>query len=71
MVGIIKDRPCPSCGQKHTVCMPTEDMFAAGKYAYDCPVTNEEVVFSAGRSDWDLVDLACPPKHVLAVRVSV
>jgi hypothetical protein len=51
--------------------MPTEDMFAAGKYAYDCPVTNEEVVFSAGRSDWDLVDLACPPKHVLAVRVSV
>jgi hypothetical protein len=71
MVAVISDFECTSCRRKHAVCLPTEDMFAAGHYEYDCPVTGRAVVFAAGKEDWDIIDVTCPPKHVVAVRLPV
>jgi hypothetical protein len=70
MVAIITDRPCASCGRRHSICLDSVDHFERDTYEYDCPVTHRSVRFSASREDWNLVDVACPAEHVTAVRVS-
>jgi hypothetical protein len=70
MIAIITDRPCNTCGQRHTLCLTDFDHFEQDLYEYDCPVTYQTVRFTAGQGDWDLIDVACPAEHVTAVRVT-
>jgi hypothetical protein len=63
MPAVLDKFVCPSCGNKHDLCLlVTDSLDARGDYEFNCPRTGKVVPFKTEK--WDRVTILCPPGYL-------